>query len=103
MSSLYLQFLDHIFLIWTRILDELMKVKQKINKVHPSMKFNLYFSYRKINFLDTVVFKIDSGKLEIKLYRKESDQYAYLHRKFENPESLRQSTWFAQAFDASVQ
>ena len=56
------------------------------------MKFNLYFSYRKINFLDTVVFKIDSTKLEIKLYRKESDQYAYLHRKFEHPESLRQST-----------
>ena len=34
-----------------------------------------------MNFLDTVAYKTESGKLETKLYRKELDRQAYLHRK----------------------
>ena len=37
-------------------------------------------------------------KLETKLYRKESDRQAYLHRKSEHPESLKRSIPFSQAF-----
>ena len=64
-----------------------MKFKQQINEVNPSIKFDFNFSNQEINFLDTVVCKTQSGKLETRLYRKESDRQAYLHRKSEHPES----------------
>ena len=74
-----------------------MKFKQQINEVHPSIKFDLNFSNKEISFLDTVVYKTQSGKLGTKLYRKESDRQAYLHRKLEHPEPLKQSIPFSQA------
>ena len=74
-----------------------MKVKQQTDEVHPSIKFDFNFSNKEINFLDTVVYKTQSGKLETKLYRKESDRQAYLHRKSEHTESLKQNIPFSQA------
>ena len=75
-SNFYLRFIDDIFLIWTGTTDQLMKFKQQINEV---------------------VYKTQSGKLETKLYRKESDRLAYLHRKSEHSESLKRSIPFSQA------
>ena len=92
-----MRFIDDIFLIWTGTTDQLMKFKQQINEVQPSIKFDFDFSNKEINFLDTVVYKTQSGKLETKLYRKESDRQAYLHRKSEHPESLKRSIPFPQA------
>ena len=100
-SNFYLRFIDDIFLIWTGTRDPLMKFKQQINEVHPSIKFDFNFSNKEINFLDTVVCKTQSGKLETKLYRKESDRQAYLHRKSEHPESLKRSIPFSQALRLS--
>ena len=74
-----------------------MKFKQQINEFHPSIKYDFNFSNKELNFLDTVVYKTQSGKLETNLYRKESDRQAYLHRKSENPESLKRSILFSQA------
>ena len=34
-----------------------MKLKQQINEVHPSIKFDFNFSNKEITFLDTVVYK----------------------------------------------
>ena len=34
-----------------------MEFKQKINEIHPSIKFNFNFSNKEITFLDTVVYK----------------------------------------------
>ena len=96
-SNFYLRFIDDICLTWTGTTDQLMKFKQQINEVHPSIKFDFNFSNKEINFLDTVVYKTQSGKLETKLYRKESDRQAYLHRKSEHPESLKRSIPFSQA------
>ena len=73
-----------------------MKFKQQINEIHPSIKFNFNFSTKEINFLETVFYKIQSGKLETKLCRKESDRQAYLHRKPKHSESLKRSIPFVQ-------
>ena len=66
-----------------------MKIKREINKVHPFIKFDFNFSNKETNFLDTVLYK--TGKVETKLYRKESEQHTYLYRKSEQPESLKGS------------
>ena len=97
MSKFYLGFVDDIFLIWTGNTDQLMKFKQQLNEVHPSITSEFNFSNKEINFLDTVVYKTQSGKLETKLYKKESDRQAYLHRESEHPESLKRSIPFSQA------
>ena len=73
-----------------------MKFKQ-INEIHPSIKLDFNFSNKEINFLGTVVYKTQSGKLETKTYRKESDRKAYLHRKSEHPKFLKRSIPFSQA------
>ena len=105
MSKFYLQFIDDIFLIWTGTTDQLMKLKQQINEVNPPIKFYFNFSNKEINFLDTTVYKTQSGKLETKLYRKESNRQAYLHRKSGHPESLKRSIHFHKpyVFAASAQ
>ena len=56
------------------------------------MKFDFNFSSKELNFLNTVVYKTQLGKLETKLHRKESDRQAYLHRK-----SQQRTIPFAQA------
>ena len=65
-----------------------MKFKQKTNEVHPSIKSDLNFSNKEINFVNTSVYKTQSSKLETKLYRKEFERQASLHRKSEYPESF---------------
>ena len=70
-----------------------MKFKQQIN-VHASVKFDFNFSNKEIKFLR---YCRKSGKLETKLYRKESNRQAYLHRKSELTESLKRRIPFSQA------
>ena len=96
-SDFYLRFIDDISLIWTGTTDQLMKFKQQIDEVHPSIKFDFNFFNKEINFLDAVVYKTQSGKLETKPYSEESDRQAYLHRQSEHPESLKRSIPFSQA------
>ena len=73
MFKFYLRFIDDVFLIWTETTDQLIKFKQEINEVHLSIKFEFNFSNKEISFLNTAVYKTQSGKLQTKLYRKESD------------------------------
>ena len=73
-TRLYLRFVDDILIIWTGTLEQLLEFKQRINKVHPSIKFNLKFWNKKINILDTVVYKTAIGKYETKLYTKDTDR-----------------------------
>lgn len=44
-----------IFLIWSGTADLLMKFKQQINQVHPSIEFHFNFFDKEINSLDTLV------------------------------------------------
>ena len=53
----------------------------------PSIKFDFKFSNKKNNFIDTVVYKTSTGKLETKLYQKDTGRKVYLHRKSEHPRS----------------
>ena len=72
-SKFYLQFIMYFF-IWTGTTDQLIKFKQQVNGVYPSIKFVFFsFSNKEISFLDTVAYKMQKGKLETKLYRKESN------------------------------
>ena len=95
-SLLYLRYIDDIFLIWTGTKEELEKLMNHLNKIHPSIKFDYENSNKEINFLDTIVYK--RGKsLQTRLYRKKSDRQNYLHHKSEHPKSLKDSIAYSQA------
>ena len=49
-SLLYLRYIDDIFLIWTGTKEELEKLMNHLNKIHPSIKFDYENSNKEINF-----------------------------------------------------
>lgn len=62
------------------------------NNIHPLLKFTYTISKKEIQFLDTTVFK---GKrfekeniLDVKLYRKPTDNFQYLDKSSAHPESV---------------
>ena len=88
LSDFYLRFIDNIFLIWNGAKIEFDNFLIKINECHPSIKFEYEMSKIEINFLDTIVFKVDN-KLRIKLYAKPTDRQSYLRSKSEHPNSTK--------------
>ena len=53
----YTRYIDDIFLIWKGTGAELKEFLKMINRLHPTIKFDANYSFRDINFLDTVVYK----------------------------------------------
>ena len=46
----YARFKDDIFMIWTAGEESLKKFAEEINLVHPSIKFDIKYSRKRINF-----------------------------------------------------
>lgn len=91
---LYKRFLDDIFLIWTGSPNTLFSFLEKLNEIHPALKFTYTISSpfectitlphdcfchntSSIPFLDTQV-SLKEGNLVTDLYRKETDRCQYL-------------------------
>ena len=79
MTRLYLQFIGGIFIVWTGTFDQMLEFKQRISEVYPSIRFDFKFLNKDINFLDIVVYKTPTRKLETKFYTKHNDRQPYLH------------------------
>jgi peptide-methionine (R)-S-oxide reductase len=94
--ELYKRFIDDIFLIWTGGIEKLQSFLEKINSIHPTLKFTAEFtspfkcsfppstphdcfcrSTNSIPFLDTQV-SVSNGQLVTDLYRKPTDRCQYL-------------------------
>ena len=86
------RFLDDLFLIFQGTSKELHKLLEQMNKIHPSIQFTLTHTENKsdtledkcdceplsaVPFLDTLC-SIENKKIEVDLYRKESDRNQYL-------------------------
>ena len=75
----YTRYKDDIFLIWTDGEESLKNFVEEINLVHPSIKFDVKYSRKRVNFLDTYVYLNKDGTLRTALFTKETDRNAYLH------------------------
>ena len=96
--TIFLRFLDDIFMIWKHGEEELHKFFKHLNSVHPTIKFTYVFSYEEINFLDTTVY-IDKHTREIKtkLFVKPTDTRTLLHYDSYHPDHTKQSIVYSQA------
>ena len=71
------RYIDDIFLIWEHGEESLKLFLEKINTIHPTIKFVADWSYSSVNFLDLKVIMKD-GKIITDLYVKPTDTHQYL-------------------------
>lgn len=81
---LYLRYLDDIFGIWTHSHSEFENFITILDTYDPSIRLKYKFDEQSVDFLDTTVYKgqqfNDTGKLDIKVYFKETDTHSLLFK-----------------------
>ena len=79
----YFRFLDDIFTIWTRTLQDFDAFLETLNSHHPTIKLKATVSLNTIDFLDVTIFKgphfEKTGHLDTKVYFKPTDTHELLH------------------------
>ena len=74
---LWWRYIDDIFFLWEHGENKLKSFLDKINEVHPTIKFTAEWSKTSINFLDVTVSLVE-GVIETDLYVKPTDSHQYL-------------------------
>ena len=90
----YYRFLDDIFGIWEHSKEDFQEFINILNTHHRSITIKYVTSTEKIDFLDVTAFKgpnfNTTGKLDFKVYFKETDTHALLHKtSFHPPHTYR--------------
>ena len=75
--TLWVRFIDDIFIIWEHGESYLDQFLTSLNKVNKHIKFTIEKSTLHVPFLDTTVF-VENGELLTKLYTKPTDAHLYL-------------------------
>ena len=65
-------------MIWNHGEEELRKMIQELNQLHPTIKFTEERRELSVPFLDTFTY-IEDGKLNMRVYHKPTDNKKYLH------------------------
>ena len=84
-------------MIWKGTKAELITFIKDLNEKYKTIKFNFQVSRRAIAFLDAMLYKDENNNIQTTLYRKPTDQQAFLHAKSEHPRSLKSSIPYSQA------
>ena len=71
------RYIDDIFMIWTRSVQDLNTFTSFLNDIHPTIKFTCDHSFTSIPFLDVNV-SLRNGKIVTDLYTKPTDKHQYL-------------------------
>lgn len=96
--TIYLRFLDDIFLIWHGDRQQLNNFVTYLNQLHPTIKFTTNYSETSVNFLDTTVYiNKRSRYLCTKLYTKPTDKKSLLHFNSYHPLHTKLSIIYSQA------
>ena len=84
------RFIDDIFTLWNGTLDQLKEFLTTINTLHPTIKFDVKYSFSSINFLDTQIYKSDD-------YRPYQTYRPSIHCKLYHPDASQHSIIYSQA------
>ena len=94
---IWIRFIDDIFFIWTGSEQDLLRVLNELNSLHPTIKFDMNYSREKIDFLDTTVIITRESSLQTTIYSKPTDRKAYLHAKSYHPKATKDAIPYSQA------
>ena len=85
----YYRYLDDIWGIWMHSEEEFHSFMNTLNNHNPSIKLKATIDQNSVNFLDTTTFKgpkfTQHNQLDIKVYFKETDTHALLHKNSHHP------------------
>ena len=84
-------------MIWKGTKAELITFIKNLNEKYKTIKFNFQVSRRVIAFLDAMLYKDENNNIQTTLYRKPTDQQAFLQAKSEHRRSLKSSISYSQA------
>jgi hypothetical protein len=94
--SLWLRYIDDIFLIWEHSQEELNNFLTHLNSCHRTIKFTHEMSTTSVNFLDTTIILNSDGSLHTTLYCKPTDSHNYLHFTSAHPLHCKTSLPYSQ-------
>ena len=95
--SIWLRYVDDIFMIWNDSEDKLKDSLAYINTVHPAIQFTHAHSFKSVTFLDVLVTLTNDGTISTDLYTKPTDTHQYLHMNSCHPNHVKQAIAFSQA------
>ena len=90
--SIWLRYIDDIFMIWNESEDKLTELVAYINTVNPAIQFTHTYS---LNFLDVLVTLTNDGTISTDLYAKPTDTPQYLHMNCCHPNHVKKAIVFS--------
>ena len=94
--SLWLRYIDDIFMIWEHSQAELDLFLTHLNSCHNTIKFTAEHSTDKVNFLDTTIHLSQDGSLYTDLFCKPTDSHNYLRHDSSHPKHCKTSLPYSQ-------
>ena len=89
--SIWLRYVDDIFMIWNDSEDKLKDFLAYINTVIPAIQFTHTHSFKSVNFLDVLVTLTNDGTISTDLYTKPTGTHQYLHMNSCHPNHVKKS------------
>ena len=94
--SIWLRYVDDIFMIWKESGDKLMDFLAYINTVNPVIQFTHAHSFKSVNFLDVLVNLTNDRTISTDLNTKPTDTHQYLHMNSCHPNLVKKAIAFSQ-------
>ncbi|XP_045194931.2 amidase-like [Mercenaria mercenaria] len=95
--TLWLRFLDDVFMIWDHSLDELNSFVKALNELHSSIKFTYEISTKHVSFLDVDLTKDTSNNICTNVHVKNTNIHQYLLYSSNHPKTCKDGIPYSQA------
>ena len=95
--SIWLRFLDDIFMVWDHSIESLHSFIDALNSFHSSIKFTYNISTKTVNFLDVTVFKSENLEFLLLMYMyKSTNVHQYVEYSSCHPKSCKNGIPYSQ-------
>ena len=95
--SIWLRYIDDIFMTWNESEDKLNDFLAYINTVNPAIQFTHAHSFKSVDLLDVLVALTDDGTISTDLLGKHADAHWYLHMNSCHHKNVMKAIAFSQA------
>ena len=94
--SIWLSFLDDIFMVWDHSIESLHSFIAALNSFHPSIKFTYNIPTKNVNFLDVTISKSENLEFVTNIYVKSTNVHQYVEYSSCHPKSCRNGIPYSQ-------
>ena len=95
--SIWLRYIDDIFMMWNESEDKLKDFLAYINTVNPAIQFTHTYFLKSVNFRNVLVTITNDGNISTDLYTKPTDTHQYFHMNSCHPNHITKAIAFSQA------